>query len=88
MTHYQPSDRKVECARCGFMCDLNRDVTSRPGSKSGWGKTIAATATYDDSSVTYDKGTLGYDGHDYDAVTITRGCPFCGTLLYNMETGR
>jgi len=31
--------RFVRCARCGFVCNTDRDTTSKRGSRLGWGIT-------------------------------------------------
>jgi hypothetical protein len=60
-------DRYTRCARCGFMCHLDRDI--HPKGKAGWGlqqpSTALATAiTVGDTIVTVDS-TTGFASSGY-----------------------
>lgn len=83
-------DRYIKCKRCGFVCHLDRDDKSVRGSREGDGVTYPDIVDYDETTVTYD-GTdnnydnkTSYDGYRND-LTVERGCPLCGTLLYYEE---
>ena len=85
-------DRQVRCARCGWICQLDRDSRHPEGSLAGWGikfdeTTGTAQAEYDDASFDYNT-PIWYDGlplADYtrDDPVVIGGCPQCGTYLYN-----
>ena len=79
-------DRNVRCARCGFICNLDRDRRSREGSREGWGINYDAVANFDYNEVIdYNDIFTTYDDEDLpdlDPVVIA-GCPSCGTLLYD-----
>ena len=79
-------DSYVRCSRCGFICNLDRDIRKSDGDKSGFGinNTAIQIAKYlYDSDIIYDIDD------DYDAINrtiydpiVTSGCPQCGCLLY------
>ena len=44
-------NRYVRCARCGFICHLDRDMHSTEGSPEGWGKVDTATTVHDETAL-------------------------------------
>lgn len=68
-------DNYVKCARCGFTCNLDRDVRAPYGSRAGWGlryeriyvDTFIASADVSDSTVTIGSGS---------AITTETGISF------------
>jgi hypothetical protein len=88
----------VRCARCGFVCHLDRDRRSRNGARDGEGISYASDITFDASNVGFDSSNItsstitlqnvhfdGYyiGGSDSSRSTVTAGCPLCGCLLYD-----
>jgi hypothetical protein len=80
-------DRYVRCARCGFICNLDRDRRSREGSREGWGINYEAVANFDynETDVGYEDIFTTYDDEDLPSLdpVVIAGCPSCGTLLYD-----
>jgi hypothetical protein len=72
--------RYVRCARCGWICHLDRD--SRDIEGSGSGQALVYTSMAYNTDYMYN-APLVYNGTRalYDPV-VTGGCPQCGTLLY------
>jgi len=58
-------DSFVRCARCGFPCKTDRDISASEGSRVGWGITNTSydgcSTLYDDATVNYEQGSEGYD---------------------------
>ena len=85
-------DRYVRCARCGFICHLDRDVRHPDGSRAGWG------INYDDPDVTEELELVGTGSLELisggalelasslEGITdpvVKGGCPQCGTYRYD-----
>jgi hypothetical protein len=74
-------DRYIRCARCGFVCHLDRDNPAPKGSKLGWGMDYATT-TYTTTNDKMDSKHTGYTtAENRIDPTRTGGCPSCGTYL-------
>ena len=74
-------DHYVRCARCGFMCNTDRDTRAPKGSRAGWG----ITSTTQSNSQGWGNGGWGgmpWGGKDIIDPVVTGGCPQCGTFLY------
>lgn len=52
----------VRCSRCGFICNLDRDLRSSPGGWEGWGYNFVTESTYS----TYDDFAPYYVNGLYD----------------------
>lgn len=52
-------DRYVRCSRCGFVCDLTRDVRAPYGSRAGWG--LRYVRLYTDTTIS---GAVVADSND------------------------
>jgi len=76
-------DDYKRCDRCGFICKLSRDMSSKDGSRLGWGisSTEIGITEYDDESIEYTSPLVLYESTLYDPI-VTSGCPQCGCLLY------
>ena len=91
-------DMYVRCARCGFICNLDRDLRSHPGGYEGWGYNVVTTQPAITINYVIDEnGHIVIDdlGNPLiDSVitpnqrtvvdpVVNAGCAQCGTLLYN-----
>jgi hypothetical protein len=79
----------VTCSRCGFICNTDRDVQGKEGSRQGWGIQYGDDATMDDKRFTMSDIGLYMDGY-WIGSRVERdvqkmGCPLCGTLMYTKE---
>ena len=44
--HFSPEDsRFIRFARCGFVCNLKRDIYANKGGRMGWGQKYVETGT-------------------------------------------
>lgn len=74
-------NRYVRCARCGWVCNLDRDLRGQRGSRQGWG------ITEEDQGGWLDEPNGWFIGEWFvrtqvDPV-VSSGCPQCGTLMYD-----
>lgn len=71
---------QVRCSRCGFICNLDRDLRSHPGGYESWGTNIQDVygeydyfSRYDDKTLavysTYDQAGVPYDMPTKDTYT-------------------
>lgn len=71
------SDEFVRCARCGFICKVERDIQAPRGSRTGWGITNTAynvcEVTYDEITQNYEDGANEYDDQntEYDKNSVS-----------------
>ena len=73
-------DAYVRCARCGFVCHLDRDHRGRNGDRTGYGIAYTKYGGWFDSDA---DGWFLCDWFDVETEPeVTSGCPQCGTLLY------
>ena len=79
----RPDEKFVKCAKCGFICNTQRDHKGRDGSRLGYGIAHESrTVTFDDDNVEFD-ALVDFDGKRVSDPVVTSGCPLCGTYLYN-----
>lgn len=71
-------DRYVRCARCGFPCKLDRDISAPNGSRAGWGINYVVA---DNSAVNYDQPEVSYDAID----AIVPGAKITDSSLRNYD---
>lgn len=79
-------DRYVRCRQCGFMCHLDRDMTSQDGSRIGDSITTSDTTYQLNEELWAEEpwghfywgGQAGY----YGEPTTNGGCPQCGSYRY------
>lgn len=69
-------DMYVRCSRCGWICNLDRDIFSHPGGYEGWGTTMVPVYGEYDFYRAYDSPIrahhLPYDQfNSYDSATDT-----------------
>jgi len=76
-------DSFMRCSRCGWLCNLDRDVHYNSGDHVGWGIDYTPLVVhYDTLALNYDSD-FPYDGPVVEEPIVTAGCPQCGTFLYN-----
>lgn len=66
-----PDTRYVRCSRCGFPCNLDRDLTSHPGGYEGWG--IVYVQQYIETTIVTNPVIAGSTSFSRPRITTEQG---------------
>ncbi len=73
-------DMNVRCSRCGFICNLERDLRSHPGGYEGWGTTMTKqTTTGYDPQHPFTVITWNSNKWTWDSASVTWDSPAAPT---------